>query len=85
VYGGLPMGSGVGQLAGPERPVRNDVLAVVMVTSTLYQGTPHANCWWTGFTDLGYDPKLGYGLSLTGPDGTPPVLVYAFVDDFLIH
>jgi hypothetical protein len=60
-------------------------LRLLRATSTLYQGTPRANCWWTGFTDLGYDPKLGYGLALTGPDGTPTVLVYAFVDDFLIH
>lgn len=83
VYGGLPMGSGNSPALGGRYGMA--FLRLLRATSTLYQGTPRANCWWTGFTDLGYDPKLGYGLALTGPDGTPSVLVYAFVDDFLIH
>jgi hypothetical protein len=81
VYGGLPMGSGASPALGGWYGMA--FLRLLRATSTLYQGTPHANCWWTGFTDLGYNPKLGYVLALTGPDGAPAVLVYAFVDDFL--
>jgi hypothetical protein len=49
-----------------------------------FQGTPQANGWWTGLTDLGYDPNLGYGCVLHTADGGA-VRVWAFVDDFLIH
>ena len=83
VYGGLPMGAGASPALGGRYGMA--FLRLLRANSTLYQGTPRANCWWTGFTGLGYDPKLGYGLALLGPDGAPAVLVYAFVDDFLIH
>ena len=46
-------------------------------------GDPKVNCWWTGFSQEGYDPDLGYDLNLIGKDGA--VKVWAFVDDFLIH
>ena len=46
-----------------------------------FQGTPKANCWWTGFTEEGYDPQLGYGFVLHTADGGA-VRLWAFVDDF---
>ena len=49
-----------------------------------FQGDPTVNCWWTGFTEEGYDPDLGYGFNLIGKDGGA-VKIWAFVDDFLIH
>ena len=50
-----------------------------------FQGAPSANCWWTGFKDLGYQPGLGYGLVLKGPDGELAVIAWTWVDDFLLH
>ena len=51
-----------------------------------FQGTPKLNCWWTGFQEVGtYDPNLGHGYVLLGPDGEPAVLVFVHIDDFLIH
>jgi hypothetical protein len=47
-----------------------------------FQGTPRANCWWTGFTDLGYDPDLGYGCVLHTADGGAVRLVWAFIAAF---
>jgi hypothetical protein len=49
-----------------------------------FQGDPKVNCWWTGFSEEGYDPDLGYGFNLIGKDGGV-VKVWAFVDDFLLH
>lgn len=49
-----------------------------------FQGTPWANCWWTGFSEIGFHPELIYGLILESKDG-PAVKVWAFVDDFVIH
>jgi hypothetical protein len=49
-----------------------------------FQGDPKINCWWTGFSETGYDPDLGYVFNLIGKDGAS-VKVWAFVDDFLLH
>ena len=49
-----------------------------------FKGDPKINCWWTGFSEEGYDPDLGYGFTLIGKDGGA-VKIWAFVDDFLIH
>jgi hypothetical protein len=48
------------------------------------QGTPQANCRWTGFSEEGYGPELGYGFVLHNKAGGA-VWVWAFVDDFLLH
>jgi hypothetical protein len=69
VYGGLPMGSGNSPALGGRYGMA--FLRLLRATSTLYQGTPRANCWWTGFTDLGYDPKLDTGWPLRGQTGPP--------------
>jgi hypothetical protein len=49
-----------------------------------FQGTPRANCWWTGFLEIGFHPELGYGFILESKDG-PAVKVWAFIDNFVIH
>jgi hypothetical protein len=49
-----------------------------------FQGDPNINCWWTAFSEEGYDPELGYGFNLIGKDGAV-VKIWAFMDDFLIH
>ncbi|CAJ1948036.1 unnamed protein product [Cylindrotheca closterium] len=48
------------------------------------QGTGRANCYWTGFSEIGFDLKLGYGFILTDDTGGS-VLIWAWVNDFLIH
>jgi hypothetical protein len=59
-------------------------LRILIARFDTFQGERKANCWWTGFFELGYDPKLGYGFVVQGKDGVA-VKVWAFVDDFLIH
>jgi hypothetical protein len=49
-----------------------------------FQGDPKVNCWWTAFSETGYDLTLGYGFNLISQKGGA-VKVWAFVDDFLIH
>jgi hypothetical protein len=85
VYGGLPMGAGnspsiAGQLG----------TAVLRLVRRLYKeifsGNPVLNTWWSHFgLDLTYDPKWGHGLVYLGNDGLPAVLIWAHMDDFLIH
>jgi hypothetical protein len=50
----------------------------------LFQGEGSANCWWTGFSETGFVPGLGYGFILTGKDGAA-VRIWVWVDDFLLH
>jgi hypothetical protein len=49
-----------------------------------FQGNPQLNCWWTGFSELGYDLTLGYDINLIGKEGRS-YKIWAFVDNFLIH
>jgi hypothetical protein len=81
-YRGLPMGAGTSPgLAGR---YGLGFLRILKAKFDTFQGDRKANCWWTGFSELGYDPKLGYGFVLQGRDGVA-VKVWAFVDDFLLH
>ena len=81
-YAGLPMGAA----NSPAIACRYGLSFVRMLKQRFdaFQGEPHLNCWWTGFSEQGYDPDLGYGFNLIGRDGGV-VKVWAFVDDFLIH
>jgi hypothetical protein len=81
-YAGLPMGGA----NSPAIACRYGLSFVRKLKERFeaFQGTPKANCWWTGFTEEGYDPDLGYGFNLIGKDGGA-VRIWAFVDDFLIH
>jgi hypothetical protein len=81
-YGGLPMGAA----QSPSLACRYGLafLRKLKAKFDVYQGTPRANCWWTGFSELGFDPDLGYGFILEAKDG-PAVKIWAWVDDFLLH
>ena len=82
-YFGLPMGSSnspaTSGRAGNSfmRKLREDFRHV-------FSGVGNANCYWTKFQDLGYDPDRGYGFVLTNKHGLA-VKLWGFVDDFLIH
>jgi hypothetical protein len=53
--------------------------------SPLFGGSARANCWMTGFrSDDVYDPAQGHGLVYHNAQGLS-VLVWVWVDDFLIH
>jgi hypothetical protein len=84
VYAGLPMSAGNSiALSG-----KFGLSFIPMLKSRfrVFQGTPHANCFWTGFSETGeYDSKLGYGYVLLGPDGEPAARVWAHSDDVLLH
>jgi hypothetical protein len=81
-YAGLPMGGA----NSPALACRYGLSLVRMLNERFdaFQGDPTVNCWWTGFTEEGNDPDLGYGFNLIGKDGRA-VKIWAFVDDFLIH
>mmetsp|Transcript_14789 Transcript_14789/g.22576 ORF Transcript_14789/g.22576 Transcript_14789/m.22576 type:complete len:202 (-) Transcript_14789:1367-1972(-) len=49
-----------------------------------FQGKPETNCWWTSYSEEGFDPALGFGFILKGKDGYA-VKLWVFIDDFLIH
>jgi hypothetical protein len=83
-YWGLPMGAA----NSPALAGRYGLSFVRMLKARFgeFQGTPLANCWWTGFSEMGeYDPNEGYGYVLTDESGSPAVKVWVHVDDFLIH
>lgn len=81
-YYGLPMGGG----QSPSSACRYGLSFVRLLRERfdVFQGRAVANCWWTGFSKLGFDPNLGYGYTLQGKDGAA-VKIWVWVDDFLIH
>jgi hypothetical protein len=81
-YKGLPMGAS----PSPGLACRYGLAFLCALKSKFaeFQGKGEANYWWTGFTELGFDPALGYGFTLQSDDG-PAVLIWVWVDDFLIH
>ena len=83
LYCGLPMGSG----SSPGLAGRFGLAFVrrLKEQGPSYVKSANPNCWWTSFTDDGFDPHLGYGFSLHGQDGSPAVKIWVHVDDFLIH
>jgi hypothetical protein len=82
VYRGLPMGGGSSPgLAGQ---YGLSLLRLLREKCKLFQGEAKANCWWTGFSETGFDPKLGYGFILHTKDG-PAVKMWVWVDDFILH
>lgn len=81
-YRGLPMGGG--SSPGITGQFGLSLLRLLREQCSLFQGTPKANCYWTGFSETGFDPKLGYGFILQAKDG-PAVKMWVWVDDFLLH
>jgi hypothetical protein len=82
VYRGLPMGGG--SSPGIAGKFGLSLLRLLREQCKLFQGEPKANCYWTGFSEVGFDPKLGYGFILQAKDG-PAVKMWVWVDDFIIH
>jgi hypothetical protein len=60
------------------------LLSLLCESSELFQGEARANCWWTGYSETGFDLKLGHGIVLHGRDG-PAVKIWVWVNDFIIH
>ena len=81
-YYGLPMGSGNSPAIACR--IGQGFLRMLRSQHACFQGEGKANCYWTGFQELGYDPNKGYGFTMEGPEGLV-VRVWGFVDDFLIH
>lgn len=83
VWCGCPMGSG----SSPALAGRYGLAFVRLLRerSEWFHTTPTANCWWSELREEGYDPKRGYGFSLSRTDGKPSVRIWVFVDDFCIH
>ena len=81
-YYGLPMGSGNSPAIACR--IGQGFLRMLRARYSCFQGTGSANCYWTGFRELGYDPEKGYGFVMENQEGLV-VKVWGFVDDFLIH
>ena len=81
-YHGLPMGSGNSPAIACR--IGQGFLRMLRERYKIFQGEGKANCYWTAFTDLGYDPEKGYGFTMENRDGLV-AKVWGFVDDFLIH
>ena len=81
-YFGLPMGSSNSPAAASR--VGNAFIRQLWQKFDIFSGIGTANCFWTSFEEVGYDPELGYGFVLTNKHGLA-VKLYGFVDDFLIH
>ena len=64
--------------------VGNSFLRKLRQKFGIFSGVGAANCFWTSFEELGYDPNRGYGFVLTNQHGMA-VKLWGFVDDFLIH
>ena len=81
-YHGLPMGSGNSPAIACR--IGQGFLRMLRQRYKIFQGKGKANCYWTAFTDLGYDPEKGYGFAMENNEGLV-AKVWGFVDDFLIH
>jgi hypothetical protein len=82
-YAGLPMGSANSPVIACR--LGSSGLRLLRTESDLFQGTPHENMWHQSFTGVTYHPKFGHGRVLIGPDGLPAALIFAHVDDYLVH
>ena len=83
-YGGLPMGAG--NSPGLAGRYGLSFLRLLKETTDIFGQSGRDNCYWTEFRDTGtFVPGLGYGYILTRSDGRPAVLIWVWVDDFLIH
>jgi hypothetical protein len=81
-YFGLPMGGANSpSVAGR---YRLSFVRLLKENFSLFQGKARANCWWTGFAELGFDPLLGWGYVLENEHG-PSIRIWVFIDDFFIH
>ena len=81
-YAGLPMGSGNSPAIACR--IGQGFLRMLRAKYSVFQGEGEPNCYWTSFSGLGYDPRKGYGFTMTNKDGLV-AKVWGFVDDFLIH
>ena len=81
-YFGLPMGSSSSPAFASR--VGNSFLRRLRKKFGIFSGVGSANCFWSSFEELGYDPDRGYGFILTNQLGMA-VKLWGFVDDFLIH
>ena len=81
-YHGLPMGSGNSPAIACR--IGQGFLRMLRERHAGFKGTGSANCYWTSFKEIGFDPDKGYGFVMENEHGLV-AKVWGFVDDFLIH
>lgn len=83
IWSGLPMGAGNSPALGNKFGIA--FLRKLCERHDIFGVTGEANCYWTSFTAAGeFHPERGHGFILRGPNDLA-VLIWAYVDDFLIH
>jgi hypothetical protein len=82
-YTGLPMG--LANSPAIACRLGNSGLRLLRTESELFQGVPNKNSWRRSFTGTPYHPKWCHGRFLMGADGLPTALIFAHVDDYLVH
>jgi hypothetical protein len=82
-YTGLPMGAG----NSPALAARYGIafLRKLREQYDIFKGKGRANCYWTGLSYVGFDPDKGYGFVFEDESGEGVVLLWVWIDDFLIH
>jgi hypothetical protein len=83
VYAGLPMGTSNSPAIACR--INNGALRQLRVESPRFHGVVRENTWRSKLAGEPYDPRLGHGRVLMGPDGLPTSRIWAMVDDYLIH
>lgn len=82
-YLGLPMGSS----QSPSLACRFglSMLRSLIEREPVFQGEIQEQSWRTQLAGAAHDPRTGSGLTRIRADGLPAALVWAFVDDFMVH
>jgi hypothetical protein len=83
VYAGLAMGTANSPAIACR--INNGALRQLREESELFQGKVVENTWRSTLEGLPYNEKVGHGRSLIGQDGDPSALIWAMIDDYLIH
>jgi hypothetical protein len=82
-YAGLPMGTA--QSPAVACRINNGALRQLREECSLFHGTVLENTWRSKMDGVQYDPTFGHGRVTIGADGQPVALIWAMVDDYLIH
>jgi hypothetical protein len=83
VYAGLAMGTANSPAIACR--INNGALRQLRSESKLFQGNIVENTWRTTLEGKPYNDTLGHGRALVSQDGLPAALIWAMIDNYLVH